>query len=100
MDINNDSNQKQGAPWWGISILYLMLAPFAVLAYFAFEALGLVWRYFDGTTTATYAVVAFAVSGTLIALYLAMVVRQIYIEFVVPKLIDTTRTSRQPKDSE
>lgn len=99
MDTTNDSKHRQEAPWWGISILYLMLMPFAVLGYFAFKALGLAWRYFDGTTVAIYAVVAFAVSGALIASYLVMVVRQIYIEFVVPKLADTTRAARQPKDS-
>lgn len=76
-----------------------MLTPFAVLGYFAFKALGLVWSYFDGTITAIYAIVAFAASGTLIALYLVMVVRQIYIEFVVPKLVDATAKARQPKDS-
>lgn len=99
-DTTNHSKQRQEAPWWGISILYLMLTPFAVLRYFAFKALGLVWRYFDGTTTAIYAVVAFAVSGTLIASYLVMVVRQIYIEFVVPKLADITKAAPQSQDRE
>jgi uncharacterized membrane protein YqhA len=99
MDTTNNSKQRRKAPWWGIGILYLMPMPFAVLGYCAFKALGLVWRYFDGTTTAIYAVVAFAVSVALIASYLVMVVRQIYIKFVVAKLADTTRAVRQPKDS-
>lgn len=99
MDTTSDSNRRQEAPWWGIGILYLMLTPFAVLGYFAFKALGLVWHYFDETITAIYAVVAFAVSGTVIGLYLVMVVRQIYVEFVVPKLVDATGKARQPKDS-
>ena len=99
MDTTKDSKQRQEAPWWGICILYLMLAPFAVLGFFAFKALAFVWRYFDGTTTAIYAFVAFAIAGGLIASYLVMVVHQIYIEFVVPKLADTTSSARQPKDS-
>ena len=92
--INEDKQQSQG-PWWSIGALYVMLTPFVAMAYFAFKALGLVWNFFDGTTAAVYAVAVFAICGTLMVIYLVMIVRQIYFEFVLPKLAETRRNNRE-----
>jgi hypothetical protein len=97
MTAGNGEQRNEQAPWWGIGVLYLMLVPFAVLAYFAFKALSLVWNNFDGTVGARYAVLVFAVGGILIAVYIVMIVRQIYKEFVVPNLASRYSTTR-PRD--
>ena len=91
----NDDKQKSQGSWWSVGALYLMLTPFVALAYFAFKALGLVWNFFDGTTAAVYAVAVFAICGTLMVIYLVMIVRQIYFEFVLPKLAETRRNNRE-----
>lgn len=93
-EINDDKQQSQGT-WWSAGVLYLMLTPFVALAYFAFKALGVVWNFFDGTTGAVYAVAVFAICGTLLAAYIVMIVRQIYFEFVLPKLAETRRNKRE-----
>ena len=95
----NSESQDDACTWWGIGILYLMLTPIAVLAYFAFKALRFAWDVCDGTIVAIYAVAFFAISSTLIVTYLIMVARQIYIEFIVPKLAKMVRrTSQQRQD--
>jgi hypothetical protein len=93
MRSGNSEARDAQAPWWGIGILYLMLLPFAAIAYFAFKAFALVWNAFDGTVAAKYAVVVFGVGGLLVVVYLMMVVRQIYTEFIVPKLASRYSTS-------
>ena len=82
---NQDIGDEQ-APWWGIGILYLMLTPFALLTFLAFKLLTLVWNTFDGSVGAKYAVSVFAILGCLLFVYVIMIVRQIYVEFISPKL--------------
>jgi hypothetical protein len=98
MTPGTDKPQNDQAPWWGIGILYLMLVPFAVLAYFAFQALALVWNAFDGTVASKYAVFVFALGGALLAVYLVMVTRQVYKEFIAPKLANTHSTTQPSED--
>jgi hypothetical protein len=98
MTSGNTEARDAEAPWWGIGILYLMLLPFAALAYFALKAFALAWNVFDGTVAAKYALVVFGVGGLLIVVYVMMVVRQIYKEFVVPRIASRYSTARPSED--
>ena len=72
-------------PWLGVALLYLMVTPFALLAFLAFRSFGLVWNQFDASVGAKYAASFFGISGCLLSVFVIMVVRHIYVEFVAPR---------------
>lgn len=82
------------APWWGIVVLYHMLTPIALLAFLAFKFFRVVWNSIDDSAGAIYALFVFAIGGFLLFAYVVIVVRRIYVEFVVPKLVMHSKRTR------
>jgi hypothetical protein len=91
-------DRDEEAPWWGIILLLLIVSPWALLVYGACKAFIVLWRNFDGVPNARYALTVFAIGGVAISAYLVGVTRQIYIEFVVPKLNQRRRKSGKTKE--
>jgi TRAP-type C4-dicarboxylate transport system permease small subunit len=98
MTTGNEEPRNNQASWVGIGILFLMLMPYAVMAYFMFKWLSLVWYYSEGIPNASYAILVFAVGGILISIFMVMITRQIYKEFIVPKIARKDST-RQPSEN-